>query len=518
MSFHVGLPQILIDACPLMRSSFFRSAHGRARLRTTHEILALVLTYHQVMPGFLDYVYPFGWQDYPRDMYCGGFQAQCHFGDPCNEIKLPQLGRSGRYLELCYHMKSAEENSHQEDWPWSIRHASLYLSFDVETGRSTYILIEAGSSLRHTLSQATGHEGLPEVKDFTSREKAFASNLAVQLLVCEWSARNWRWYFDFLEQRCQGGTREFLAQPVQHQGSPAFNDLLSLFSRSNTQDSLRSPQSSRPRTRNTCRRFSFSSRTQQMAPLNENEPSVGPRPTQIRQASVHGNPPSAEAELQTTEADTAYANSMNGLRPEEDHKLVKFEELQSIQHIEEAIHEAALILKLNVNVQEQLTAFLSTLSNKDRWPQELTESCKLTMDSFESRMRLLINGQQMQMARGEMLLRLLADRKSLVSETSKPYQIVSDVRGKAHGIFNAQNMIFNRDMALHGNVMSSEAVKSTRKMEAMTNDMNAIANKTKRETVWMRIITLITLFFLPGTFISVREKVRSACCSVLVTD
>lgn len=37
----------------------------------------------------------------------------------------------------------------------------------------------------------------------------------------------------------------------------------------------------------------------------------------------------------------------------------------------------------------------------------------------------------------------------------------------------------------------------------MTKDMNEIARKTKIETVSMKVITLVTLFFLPGTFISV---------------
>lgn len=37
----------------------------------------------------------------------------------------------------------------------------------------------------------------------------------------------------------------------------------------------------------------------------------------------------------------------------------------------------------------------------------------------------------------------------------------------------------------------------------MTEDMNDIARKTKIETVSMKVITLVTLFFLPGTFTSV---------------
>lgn len=41
----------------------------------------------------------------------------------------------------------------------------------------------------------------------------------------------------------------------------------------------------------------------------------------------------------------------------------------------------------------------------------------------------------------------------------------------------------------------------------MTEDMNDIARKTKIETVSMKVITLVTMFFLPGTFISVSHPV-----------
>ena len=40
-------------------------------------------------------------------------------------------------------------------------------------------------------------------------------------------------------------------------------------------------------------------------------------------------------------------------------------------------------------------------------------------------------------------------------------------------------------------------------MEHMTDEMKDIAHKTQTETISMKIITLVTLFFLPGTFISV---------------
>ncbi len=57
--------------------------------------------------------------------------------------------------------------------------------------------------------------------------------------------------------------------------------------------------------------------------------------------------------------------------------------------------------------------------------------------------------------------------------------------------------IENRDL------LARKAQLSTSNVEAITRDMHEIARKTKQETVSMRIITLVTLFFLPGTFISV---------------
>jgi len=55
-------------------------------------------------------------------------------------------------------------------------------------------------------------------------------------------------------------------------------------------------------------------------------------------------------------------------------------------------------------------------------------------------------------------------------------------------------------------VLAMKSQQSTENMEYMTKDMHIIAQKTKQETVSMRIITLVTLFFLPGTFISVSQR------------
>lgn len=52
--------------------------------------------------------------------------------------------------------------------------------------------------------------------------------------------------------------------------------------------------------------------------------------------------------------------------------------------------------------------------------------------------------------------------------------------------------------------MTQEMHESTIKMEKMTKSMHKVAERTERETASMHIITLVTLIFLPGTFIAVR--------------
>lgn len=57
--------------------------------------------------------------------------------------------------------------------------------------------------------------------------------------------------------------------------------------------------------------------------------------------------------------------------------------------------------------------------------------------------------------------------------------------------------------ALMSFLLAHEAQESTKKVEGMTKQMHKIAQSTQLETVSMRIITFVTLVYLPGTFVSV---------------
>jgi Mg2+ and Co2+ transporter CorA len=59
--------------------------------------------------------------------------------------------------------------------------------------------------------------------------------------------------------------------------------------------------------------------------------------------------------------------------------------------------------------------------------------------------------------------------------------------------------------------LSTQSQITAENTVALTDDMALVAEKTLDGTVSMKIITVVTLFFLPGTFIS-------ACISLLIPD
>jgi hypothetical protein len=72
-----------------------------------------------------------------------------------------------------------------------------------------------------------------------------------------------------------------------------------------------------------------------------------------------------------------------------------------------------------------------------------------------------------------------------------------------NGLINRRVIEFNKKISLMSLSSVEKSLRSAQRMELVTDAMYEIVKETKQETVSMRIITLVTLFFLPGTFISV---------------
>ncbi|MCJ1460308.1 hypothetical protein MMC28_010687 [Mycoblastus sanguinarius] len=412
------------------------------------------------MPGFLDFIFPFGRQEHARDFHFSGFRYQTRLPDAERGLQVPELGWSGRDYKLCYNLKSVERSQGGGE-PWSIRQAAIHHSFDVETGQASWVAIKANQLLQNRIKSATGSRGLPQVRSFQSLDRSFASTLATHLIFSEWSGENWRWYINFLEESFQDTTRRALSPIVRTPTSP-IPDIDRSPTRQHTQAHKGLELSKGPPAM---------------------EPPQPPPPTNSILPGFHSM---ADGMIEPPQSPYGPGRPAGKEKQQE----FSFTDLQRIQDIEEKANAAMLILKSNITVLTELKQYYRTIAAFQGWPSELTSHCKGDVLRFEQHLTSIENDLQMQHSRIETLLRLIADRKSLV-ECLDHFASQKANMTKLYGILDSQN---------------------TGNMQRMTADMHEIAIKTKQETISMRIITFVTLCFLPGTFISV--GVFLVCCSM----
>jgi hypothetical protein len=153
-------------------------------------------------------------------------------------------------------------------------------------------------------------------------------------------------------------------------------------------------------------------------------------------------------------------------------------DLQRIQHVEEKLQETSLMLKFNVQILKELREHYRYVISLSSFPLQIRTSCEYDIERFYKRILDVEKDMIAQQSRIEMLLCQSAQRKQLMGEILQ-YRSMRATEMSAH-----------------------EAQSSADNMEALTDSMHDIASKTKRETVSMRVITSVTLFFLPGTFVA----------------
>lgn len=445
----------------------------------------LCFTYFHVMPEFIEFLFSFGYQSHAQDPYFSSFRQRTCLSVLNQTFSIPELAWSGNELQMCYNMKSVERAGSDLD-DWSIRPCAVHHTFDAKTTRASWIIIKGNDEVKNRVEEAAEtrcHDGIPA---FDTLDRAFAASLATHLVLCDWAAEQWRWYINNLEERFQNTSRRTLTALVNLPSSPVTaRDDFEMQPRSNTQKTNGSfaARISRTQTMLT-EKLSISSPKQPKSPVQRTytDPESGftqPLPPHI---TLKEDPNSMEEQPQP-QPEPTFENS-----EEQDFSFAK---LQKIQHIEEKAHEAVLIIRMNNSIIRQIKQYYDTISNSKYFPQNIAEPCQCDLEQFELRINGILNDLEMQILRLDTLLRLLGDRKTLV------LQIIQSIE---------ENAKLNHDSQLHSilEFQNTETNKqSTRSMMSMTEDMNDIARKTKIETVSMKVITVVTLFFLPGTFISV---------------
>jgi hypothetical protein len=203
VSFHVRMLRAKYVAST-NSTSYLYGQHSRDKLKTTRSSLVEIMTYHQVMPAYLDFMMVFGAQSDPKDLRFSGFREHVSLRTHPTTLSVPALGRSGRHYQLCYNLKSVHfKKKSDEDIKldqWSIRQAAVYHQLDVINGTTLWIVTKGGDDLLDQYEELIGSNGRSEDKQFQTPGACLSSSLSTQLLFCHWSTEDWRWYIRWLEE------------------------------------------------------------------------------------------------------------------------------------------------------------------------------------------------------------------------------------------------------------------------------------------------------------------------------
>lgn len=166
-------------------------------------MLVRILSYYQIMPSYLDFLFVFGVHKHSREKRFSGFRQQV-LSSKDNKLAIDCLGRSGREFQICYNLKAVAKwtepgLSSTSDNHWSIRQGAFHHQFDIEKGNSLWIITRTGLDIKQRIEELTGKSGRSEDRQFQTPAECLRSSLAVHLLLCHWSCENWRSYFQWLE-------------------------------------------------------------------------------------------------------------------------------------------------------------------------------------------------------------------------------------------------------------------------------------------------------------------------------
>lgn len=372
-------------------------------------MLAQSLTYLQVVPEFLNLLFPLGEREIAQDFYSNGFYQHTNLSSTTPSLQLPVRAWSGHDFKICYSLKSVEPSESQTGWPWSIRHCAVHHAFDVSNVRSTWLVVKGNQLIEKRISSATSGRGPPEFSSYGTLDRALAAAFATHLLVTDWSAENWRWYINFLEEKFGALTQGAISIDADVPTHPVvMEDQFASVPRTNTQTTNRSPIA---RVLSPKLFRASTQKTDISLALTELQDSPSQR--------IHVNPRSGKKQpLPPGKSIVATQPSDNKPSFQYDaygQRQFNFRHLQDVQDLEESANETILVLKLNLNIYKQISAFYRSLFEHGELPKDTIEQkCKSDLLRFERRIQGIESQTDAQIIRVEALLRLMADRKRLV--------------------------------------------------------------------------------------------------------
>jgi hypothetical protein len=159
-------------------------------------MLTRILSFHQVMPEFLDFVSVFGIQDSFRSLRFSAFKQQSSWTKTIPAIAVQGLERSRLRYQICYNLRALVGRAESLDvqgttmWP---QQAAFHHQFDLETGNALWITVKGNLDIKTRLA------GLD--LDFSTFTECFKSSLKVHLVHLRWATEGWTRYLQWLEEK-----------------------------------------------------------------------------------------------------------------------------------------------------------------------------------------------------------------------------------------------------------------------------------------------------------------------------
>lgn len=308
------------------------------------------------MPSFLELVFTFKARNMDRPLAHAMFRHENYLEASSPSLTLAALDRSGIQVQHAFNLLTVEKTQvHGEKNQWPLRHASLYHSLDVKTGRSVWILLKGNRELSTRFVQATEKNRHLRPDGAKTRERSFVASLQVHLIMLEWCAESWSGYIDQMEEDIARKSADAKVAPVV-----AMTGLLPLQESFSRRSTLRT-QGSRQNTFRTVNQtdptiLTTATSSEQRTPTPQSPTSPNQRHSHNRTLSGFLHRYSGlEQRQQSLSHDSQLDDAETTLDPLEDlEKRFNFTELQRLSLVGDEIDRSIDVLEQNKDVVSQI--------------------------------------------------------------------------------------------------------------------------------------------------------------------
>jgi len=383
-----------------------------------------ISTHEQIDPSFLEAVYTFGDQEDPKDLCLMNFSSQHTLTAPEDRlIAIPQMGRSGREIRVSYLLRSVEAKKNR-DWPWQIRQAAVYHSFDIETGKSFWFTIKGNNQLSSRIMQASSLLDLPSSTGSPNGDSIpyFKASLATHLICISWCDENWRKCINDLEDGIRKRLEEARKAPIDDDLDEKTNKLVTyprslrqsrrntMPSRNNTINIRNNTSLTRPSTG--IRKQSTWGLLQAASRSLMNPTSLIPKAANVDMEMGTLQPPTGT--LQGADDDSGSREPLIDTR--EILNKFRFSDLQTLHTYGDRVQRSILTLKLNISVLRDLDSFYRGLLNSDITTfRTIKDACKDDLAYFLDEVKSISRSLETRQTQLECLATMLTEGIALVS-------------------------------------------------------------------------------------------------------